>query len=169
MINTLIAIFLLRGRPQDLPASSTLVWLAAGCAAVSDFVVDTLHLEWLTRAGFALSQAILTGAAVWVVLNLRGFPERWMQTVTPIYAASATINLIAWPVAKLLGAPAGEPVSPLLTVIGVGLTVWFIAIFAHVLRHALEWSAGRSVLVALACMLISGLILLVLFPIPGLR
>ena len=93
----ILDICLLRGRAQDLPASMNLVWLTA----VVSVAVNALGMpepdldlaQWL----FIASQAVLFGAAVWLLLRLRGFPARWMQTVTALYAVDAVFSLLLLP------------------------------------------------------------------------
>jgi len=167
VIQTLVEICLLRGKPQDLPASPSLVWQTALLSIVSNFVIDNLHPSMTVRLLFATTQAGLLGAVVWGALRLRRHPERWMQTVSPLYTAGALINLIAWPIFTYAIAPNVPGSDNWAMVIGVGMTVWFLAIMTHVLHHALELSVGRSAAVSIVCMMFSGMALLLLFPMAG--
>jgi hypothetical protein len=51
-----------------------------------------------------------------------------------------------------------------LTAFVLATAIWFIAIMAQVLRHALATSLALAVLASLGCALVSGLALMVLFP-----
>lgn len=166
-IRTLIDIFLLRGKPQDLPADRSLVWQAALLSVASNFAIDDLHPNAGMRLLFAVTQVVLLGAVVWGALRLRGFPQRWIQTMAPLYAGGAIINLIAWPLFSLVILPNAPASGEWALLLGVGMTVWFLAIMTNVMHHALELPIGRSALVSIACMMVSGLLLLMLFPIPG--
>ncbi len=164
---TLIDICFLRARPQDLPAEPSLVWQTALLSVASNFIIDNLHREPLNRFLFASAQALLLGVVVWGALKLRGFPERWMQTIAPLYTAGALINLIAWPVFVFVVSPGVAGSAGWALLLAVGMTVWFLAVMTHIMHHALQMSIGRSVFVSIACLMLSGLLLLLLFPVPG--
>lgn len=163
VLQTLLAIVLLRGRPQDLPVSGPLVLGCALAALATDFMLDRFHDDPFERLHFAAIQTILLGATVWGALRLRGVPERWMQAIAPLYAASALINLLSWPVLVVAQEASGGGVSWAL-MLGFGMTLWFLAIMVRVLRQALDASLPVSVLAAFACLLSSGVVLAILFP-----
>ena len=166
-IRTLIDICLLRGKPQDLPTDRSLVWQTALLSIASNFAIDNLHPNAGMRFLFASTQAALLGAVVWGALRLRGFPQRWMQTIAPLYASGALINLLAWPLFSLVIVPNAPASGNWALMLGVGMTVWFLAIMTNVMHHALELPVGRSALVSIACLMFSGLLLLLLFPMAG--
>ncbi len=166
-IRTLVDICLLRGKPQDLPADRSLVWQTAVFSIVSNFAIDNLHPDAATRLLFATTQVVLLGAVVWGALRLRHFPQRWMQVIAPLYAAGALINLLAWPLFSLVITPNAPTSGNWALLLGVGMTVWFLAIMTNVMHHALELPVGRSAFISVACMMFSGLVLLLLFPMPG--
>jgi hypothetical protein len=161
--HTLLSIFLLRGRPQDLPASPALAWAAGLAALATDFVLDRLHQDFFERLWFAATQVALFGAVLWLALKLRGYPERWMQTATPLYAASAFINLLSFPVLAGVDRATAEDLTWPLTY-GFAMTLWFVAIVTQVLRHALATVLPLALLAAIGCLVTSGLALLLLFP-----
>ncbi|MHB8346741.1 MAG: hypothetical protein ACYDHM_06020 [Acidiferrobacterales bacterium] len=158
---------MLRGKPQDLPADRSLLWQTALLSIASNFAIDNLHPTVAMRLLFASTQAVLLGAVVWGALRLRGFPQRWVQSIAPLYAAGALINLLAWPLFSLLVVPNAPASGSLAMMLAVGMTVWFLAVMTNVMHHALELPMGRSALVSIACLMFSGLLLLMLFPVPG--
>ncbi len=129
--------------------------------------MDNLHPNVAMRLLFAATQAGLLGAVVWGALQIRRHPERWMQTISPLYAAGTLMNLIALPVFTFVIPPGTAAGNHWTLMFGAAMTVWFVAIMSNVLHHALELPVGRSVLVTLACLLISGIALVLLLPIPG--
>lgn len=160
----LLDILLLRGQPQDLPASKNLVVATAALSIAGHFALDQLHTEAFARLLFAAAQTALLGAVVWALLKLRGYPERWLQTITALFTANIVADVITWLVAaSALGPDASEP-APWLTAFVLATAIWFIAIMARVLRHALAISLALAVLASLGCALVSGLALMVLFP-----
>jgi hypothetical protein len=166
LLNQFFAIFLLRGRPQDLPASPALAWLAALAAVGTAVANNVQHVDFVRGLLSALSEVLLFGALVWGVLRLRGFPARWLQTVTPLYAGVTLQNLVVFPVllAGGISLETGELGPASLVLVAVG--IWFLALMAHVLRHALELGLGVSLLITLACLFTLAIVMLVLFPPP---
>jgi hypothetical protein len=166
LLNQLIAIFLLRGRPQDLPASPALVWLAALAAAGTALAINVQNVDFGRGVTSAFGEVVLLGAVVWVVLRMRRVPARWLQTITPLYAGVTLQNLIVYPVllAGGISLQTGELGPAAFVLVAVG--IWFLAMMAHVLRHALELGLGVSLLIALACLFTLAILMLVLFPPP---
>lgn len=166
MLNRLFSIFLLRGRPQDLPASPALAWLAALAAAGTALLIRLPNVDLGRNLASAFGEVLLFGAMVWGVLRLRGFPARWLQTITPLYAGVAVQNLVVFPVllAGGISLETGELGPASLVLVAVG--IWFLALMAHVLRHALELGLGVSLLITLACLFTLAIVMLVLFPPP---
>lgn len=163
-LKILLDICLLRGQPQDLPASKNLVAVTAALSIAGHFALDQLHQDAFARLAFAAAQTALLGAAVWVLLKLRGYPERWLQTAAALFTANIVADVITWLVAaNALGPDAGEP-EPWLTTLVLAIAIWFIAIMAQVLRHALAIPLALAVLASLGCALASGLALMALFP-----
>ncbi|MBI5612276.1 MAG: hypothetical protein HY942_04275 [Gammaproteobacteria bacterium] len=163
-LKTLLDICLLRGRPQDLPASKNLVAVTALLSIAGHFTLDQLHQDAFARLTFAAAQTALLGAVVWALLKLRGYPERWLQTVTALFFANIVADIVTWlAAAHALGPEASAP-EPWVTGFVLATAIWFIAIMAQVLRHALAVSLGLAVLASLGCALASGLALMALFP-----
>jgi heme/copper-type cytochrome/quinol oxidase subunit 3 len=170
-LRLLLDLCLLRGRAQDLPASMQLVWLTAATSVV----VDVLSLPDggadLGRILFVASQVVLFGATIWLVLKLRGFPERWMQTISALYAANTAFSVLLLPMLPALmamyeggpGTPVGWQAYVMLAVTG-----WFLVVTARVLREATEWPLLPSFLVSIACITVVRAAGLVLAPLFGL-
>jgi len=160
VLKIFLDISLLSGKPQDLPASNTLLWLTALSAVGANYAVDSLHTDWFVRLLFALAETTLLGFVVWVALAIRHYSERWPQTMMALYASSVFVNVATWPV--ILWLTNGQTsVWPL--IIGLAITVWFVAIMARVLHYALALPVALSTLVSVACLMTSGLVLIKLF------
>jgi hypothetical protein len=122
----------LRANPQDLPYSRAL--LAA--ALLAHVAADTLGaLDWLPL-GSALAAGVLDTlllvAIVHTLLMLRNLGNRAAQTLSALALAGAIIGIGAWGITGLVSerAPAWLAWLPFL--------IWYLAVFAHVLRQALE-------------------------------
>jgi len=155
IVRLILDICLLRGRAQDLPASSPLVWLTAAVSVVVDILSMPEPRLDVARLLYATSQVALFGASVWGVLKLRGFPARWMQTISALYAANALFSLLLLPflpalaemVEKGPGATPGWEAYVMLA-----LSVWFLAVMARVLREAAELGLLASFFTSIACL-----------------
>lgn len=171
ILKIILDICLLRGRAQDLPASVGLVWITAAASVV----VNTLGMLG-QDVGFApllfiASQVALFGAVVWLVLRLRGFPARWLQTMTALYAVDAVSNLLLLPLLPALVEmlKQGPDVVPgwegftMLALVG-----WLLLIIARVLREATEWPLPLTFLTGLTLLLVVRMIGLLLVPLFGL-
>jgi hypothetical protein len=171
LLRLILDICLLRGKPQDLPTSGTLALLAAAASVVVDYLSLPDHAIDLGRLLFVVSQVALFGAALWLLLRQRGYPERWTQTVTALYAANAVFSLMLLPFLPALaemvrqGAAAGMGWQGY---VSLALTAWFLAVMARVLREALELGMLASFLVSLAVIFVVRILGLVLAPLFGL-
>ena len=157
ILKIILDICLLRGRAQDLPASVGLVWIAAAASVV----VNTLGMLG-QDVGFApllfiVSQVALFGAVAWLVLRLRGFPARWLQTMTALYAVDAVFNLLLLPllpelVEMLKQGPDVVPGWEGFTMLA--LVGWLLLVNARVLREATEWPLPLAFLTGLTMLLV---------------
>ncbi|MGY6518831.1 MAG: hypothetical protein ACXIUZ_08955 [Lysobacteraceae bacterium] len=132
---------LFRIGPQDLPYSlpdarllSALLMLLAGVGLAGHGVAV---VDMLPRLLLALAFLLLPA---WLLLRLRGRPERYVQTLTAIAGVGVLYNLLVLPLAMLVqGAdPRSSPVAGLLAWLVIALTFWRIAVSGHIWRHALD-------------------------------
>lgn len=168
-LKTILDICLLRGRAQDLPAAMGWVWLTG----LTSVLVNSLGMPGqnvdIPQVLFIASQAALFGAVVALLLRLRGFPARWMQTMTALYAVDTVFSLLLLPLLPALvemlkqGAevkPGWEGFALLF------LSGWMLLIIARVLREATEWPLPLAFLAGLTSLLavrMMGLLLVSLF------
>ena len=170
-LKTILDICLLRGRTQDLPAAMGLVWLTAvASVAVNSVGMPGQDLS-IAHVLFIASQAALFGAVVALLLLLRGFPARWMQTITALYAVYAVFSLLLLPLLPALvemlkqGAevkPGWEGFALLF------LSGWLLLIIARVLREATEWPLPLAFLAGLTSLLVVRMLGYLLVPFFGL-
>ena len=171
-LRLILDICLLRGKPQDLPTSHTLLVLAALAGVAVDFLSLPEPGFDLGRLLFVISQAVLFGAGLWLLLKLRGFAVRWTQTATALYAANAVFSLLLLPLIPALaemleaGPPASLGWQGMLMMV---LSGWFLAVMARVLREALESSLLGSFGLSLALIFAVRLVGFVLAPLFGLK
>ncbi len=161
LLKLFLDIGFLSGRPQDLPASRSLLVLVTVLALVTNYLVDTGFSHNVQRLSFATAQTSLLGLWVGLCIAIRRFWVRYGQTMTAIYGSNVLINLITWPLSfgHGLGAAASE-------VAAIALAIWFAAIVTKILWYALELPLALSALMTMTGIFVSGWVLITLFPLP---
>lgn len=141
---------LLRADPQDLPASNRL--LAA--ALVVHLLVNVL-------SGFdsaSPENALLAGAMDTLLLvalthtglMLRGVGARTRQTLTALAGCGALLSFAAWGAVTL-----AETVTAHAWVAWLPFLFWFLAVYGHILRNALNVSLGVALALSAGYVLLS--------------
>jgi hypothetical protein len=142
ILKIILDICLLRGRAQDLPASKNLVLLTAVASVAVNALGMPERATDFAQLLFIVSQAVLFGAVIWLLLRLRGLSARWVQTVTALYAVDAVFSLLLLPLLPALmdmikQGPEAKPGWEAYLLLA--LSGWLLLIIARVLREATEW------------------------------
>ena len=154
----IIDICLLRGRPQDLPASTSLLWLAALSTVVVDYAgIASIYGHGGMRLLLVVIQVFLFAGVVWAVLQLRGHAERWLQTIIALFAANTIFSLILLPVLPQLALLIKQGSAPQASLqigweiyFALACSIWYFMVMTQVMRHALAWPLALSGLVSFA-------------------
>jgi len=139
-LKTLFDILLLRAGPEDLPASSRLLW---GSFATLVALQTGLGAWLMPEDSSILPQALLSGLAslAWlaVVLRLFGRPERFTQTASAMLGIACLFAPISLPVIAAIRPQAGEAVewSPLV-MLAFGISLFLVYVNGRLLRAAIE-------------------------------
>ncbi len=146
----MLEILRLRRGPQDLPADPGILTFWIGVSVVTGvFVAAPMHGVATSIFLSALDLAVLY-LFVLMLLGLKGLTARWLQTYVALVGTSALLGLV---MALLLWAfppdLAQEQVSAPSIIAYLGLLVWLLLVFGHVLQNALDL-AGRMAGVAIA-------------------
>jgi hypothetical protein len=166
LLQLFIDICLLRGRPQDLPASGFLfgLTLAATLATAIPILLISLNGLMPTLAAAAMDVALM-------LIFLRGglyflkLESRFLQTASAMFGTGAIINLVSIPIHMMLIADSGSDLMPLLgSLLYLMLLVWSLVVLGHILRHSLEIPLGGGVAIAVVYFV---LILLLVQQLPG--
>lgn len=169
-LKLILDICLLRGRVQDLPTSTALL-AATGFASV---VVNALGMPGenlgVAQFLFVAVQPILFGVVINLLLRLRGFPERWVQTMTALYAVDAVFSLLKLPflpamIEMLRQGPEAQFRWEGLLLIFLG--GWLLLITARILREATEWPLPLAFLASLTALLVVFMLSYLLMPLFG--
>lgn len=165
LISLFVDICLLRSGPQDLPTSTVLLILALLANAAAGVLMLQVSTPPGTSVLIVLFDTVLMVAFVSIVLQLRGHPERRVQTITALGGTGMLFSLMNWPVtgwwyrAKEAGAETGVPLLALMV-----LLVWNIIVIGHILRHALDVSLPSGIGISLIYVLIAMSLIGVVFP-----
>ncbi len=137
---------LFRKGPQDVPWSPALlvlVWamdLLVGWLLIGDFSIHPFRALMESLLDSALTLGVL-----WLLLEWRAKTARFVQAATAALGSGALLSAIALPVSRL--AASGVTRSPQADWGGMlllGLVVWSVAVFGHILRHALDIKTGEG-------------------------
>ncbi len=146
-----------RRAPQDLPYSPPLLTVLLVAATVFDIVVGAVTGD--AEGAFAhslLSSGLVLGLC-WIALAIRRLNHRYVQAATALVACGLLISVVQLPIALFFQPPAvavakaDMPASLLLlrfllSWIALGVLVWQILIYAHIMRHAMESRFGIAVM-----------------------
>lgn len=146
LITRFTRLALLRGGPQDLPASGLLLALTMLAYLGVNVVVCTLlppGANWLADVVLDIA---FTCAWYALLLKVAGRPERTLQTLTAVFGFQLVLVPLQigaqWLVQRLAGDPTWE--APLVFAV-LALFGWLIAANTRIVRAALEWSTPTSV------------------------
>ena len=128
---TLLKICLLRANPQDLPTSTALTALALAVYGAVDVVSALATVPLMRAIQFALVDTFLLGTFTHLTLNLRRLSPRLRQTLTALAGCGVLLSIPALVLTGSIG-------SATPSVLWVPLLLWFVAVYGHILRHALD-------------------------------
>ncbi len=157
LLDVFLEICLLRRGPQDLPASPALTVLSLAAYGLSGMVAVIAIMPLSMALPQTLLDLALVSGLSYLLLSLRGFGARFLQTLTALAGTGTLLNLVAWPLFMWMGQEAdtagqGSPLPSLLFLVLLG---WSIAIMAHIVRHALSSTRSMGLLCAMAYLIIS--------------
>ncbi len=155
LLTYFVRLCLFQSGPQDAPASERLMLATGFLVVVSHVLTNNLYDTMYSRIVIAVSQVLVFGAVVYLVLKIKNLESRWVQTLTALYGAAALFQFASWPLVGLLGSgdgvePTGLP-QPLWLHLATG--AWYLAVMSNILRHALDTTIGRGVAAAIFCQL----------------
>jgi hypothetical protein len=141
-------ILLLRRGPQDLPTSRSLL----ATLILLNIVAGTLLYSGQEGGSSNSLQSIvdigLSLVMYSAVLNLRGFRERVVQTLTAFTGTGLLLTLILFPISLLLGQEGENFYVTAGRLMFMGLLIWSLAVDGHIFRHALGTSMMVGTVVA---------------------
>lgn len=130
---------MLRGAPQDLPASAALL----GVVLVANLLVGmVLAVSADVSPGIGLAQSLVDSVfmlgLLYGALHLRHRPARFPQAATALLGSGALLGSLA--VVPLGMLPAGADAQPpaMAAALFLGLVAWSVLVTGHILRHTFD-------------------------------
>ncbi len=143
-------ICLLRSKPQDVPASSTLMLLTLFAAVASGVPAITGSVGGLAPALLiGLIDVVLILALLKVFLRMTGLSSRLLQTATALFGSGVIINLLSIPIQMTLDVSSENSANQFLgALFYFVLLAWSLVIMGHILRHSFKLQLSSGVLIA---------------------
>lgn len=135
---TLLRLTAFRANPQDLPAEPAVTAIALAAHVGANVLATIEAAPFVTALVVAVVDTVLLVAMLHTALLLRGFGSRALQAIAAAAGAGALLSMAHW----LLLSATAHWLSPLS--VSLPFLAWFIAVYAHILRHALSlsWAGG---------------------------
>jgi hypothetical protein len=143
MLLNLAQLLRLRGGPQNLPASWSLMILLLTAYLVQNLVTGQ-QLEDPNAAAKSLLAVCLQICVLAGLLFWRKHAERFVQTMSALAAVGIFFNIITW---ALLSQSDPMENQPVLALIWFGVFIWSLFVDAHIYRHALSVPLAMGMLV----------------------
>lgn len=151
LLSLFINICLLRAKPQDVPASNTLMLLVMVIAVVSGmFGAGSLQGGVVAALMVGLLDVSLTLILLRLFLTMLGLSSRLMQTATALFGTGVILNLLSLPLLWLINTSeehsANQSLGGLLYLLLLG---WSLVIMGHILRHSFKLHFSVGLLMAI--------------------
>ncbi len=160
-LKAFLDIVLWRRGPQDLPESRLLLWLTAAAYVAVSIAQLTLLEEpaaaWLV---FVVLDPVLLTAGVYLLLQLFGKTDRFLQTATAVLGTGVVLGLCMFlPVQWLLTQAAVPPGSTAAGLIALGMVVIFALVTGRIVKLATDSNLFTGVTLSLTYFLLINLLL----------
>ena len=172
VVRLLMLMCFFKAKPQDLPASRTLVAILAAASIGTNFASDGFSAQFSNSVVIATAYVVAFGIAIWVVLKIRNRTARWAQTAAAVFGTTTVLRALSWPLATVVMSHLqSESEATSWFVIAVlfffVLGIWSISILMMIFREAMEVSRLMSFLVTISIVLIVPLVVIELIQFTG--
>ena len=162
LIKLFLDICLFRQGPQDVPRSRFLLGIVAAANLLFSIVLGLFEVDFPQALIQGLAALALLLTFILVTLTVAGQRDRIEQTLTAAVGGDTLITALGLPlVIARVALPGLQNTASLLL---LGLMLWEIAVFGHIIRHALNLPYLAGLGVALAYTAISLRVMMTLFP-----
>jgi len=158
LLNLFARLWSLRANPQDLPVSKTLTQMLIGLYFIASIFSVIIQIRLLPAIGASAVDLALLLSLIYGLLLVAKVPERLYQTLSAILSSSILLAIGSTLVTLFSGA---EIRSTLLLL----MLAWYMVVFGHVLRQAIDMPILLGALIALLYLMTSaGLTSFLFFP-----
>ncbi len=145
----------LRLRPQDIPNSSLLLILTLVTYTLAGSISSALQLPLPEAILSGLVETLLLIILTGSLLYLTGHSTRLTQTLTALAGSSALISFLGiLPLYGFYQSYLNYEDTTLMLLSMIGLFIWNILVYTHILRHALEISFMIALAVTMVTLLL---------------
>jgi hypothetical protein len=148
LITRFLDICFLKAGPQDLPNSTWLMKFSLVVYFALAVISQLLEYSLSMSLAAAIAELILMMLIVAILLQLRGYSERFNQTVTAMAGTGTIISLIALPLVNLASGISPDQMTftdNVIMVLIMTVLLWSLMVTAHIFRNALEIKVGLAV------------------------
>jgi hypothetical protein len=144
----------LKRGPEDMPYSPALLAMLTAASIGLDVATGALFGGGDVLAHSLVSTALVLALA-WAALAVRKLGNRYVQTASALVACGLVFSLLVLPLGWLAhpmpaAATALTPAQVLLGWAVLGVFIWNLAVFAHIVRRAIESSFGLAFAIVIA-------------------
>lgn len=166
IVRPFVEICLLRRGPQDLPDSALLLVIVLVAHTFLSILLNAVILNGWTAVLAGITDTLLVAVLTGAIVYLHGFTARIVPTITAMAGTNAIITLAATPLfAWSYAAQQSGADNSFAALLVFGIVAWSLAVWGHILRHALSIQYALGILVALAFYGISYAVFTNLFPV----
>lgn len=146
--------------PQDFPFLPSLTQMLAPLAVLAMYLEYRYTLPPATALAQSLAALGALALFTWQLLRLRNLQPRFQQTFNALLATGLVLTLLLLPAVAMLAPTVKQlaeqpnlmgtlqvPVLP--TLLAAFLSLWNLAVSAHIYRHALNIGPGMAITAAL--------------------
>ncbi len=156
IVQRILAVMLLRGGPQDVPCSTSLLaavtflYIAGGALVLTSAMTTSQAV-----ANMVLDVAVLF-AFSYGCLSLLGYRTRFVQTATALAGVGIAYHLLAWPLfVQIHGMQPEQQGAKIAALLMLLLISWQVLVYAHVFRHAMQLSMVRALALSFGYLFLS--------------
>jgi len=141
LLHQFVWIAFLQARPQDLPGSRSVLWVAIAVNLITYTLAVASRYPIGQSVLIALTDLTFSALFLFVMLLFVDKGARFQQSLAALCGATAVLNLAATPVMWISAGSA----TPSFGLVDLCVILWGLAIIGHVLQHALELPRWASI------------------------
>jgi hypothetical protein len=151
-VGTIFDLCRFRRAPQDLAYSPQLLALLLVASTMFDMAVAATIGDTEEAFAHSLLSSVLVLALCWIALAIRNLKNRYVQTATALISCGLLISVAQLPVVLLIQPLPADGAAGSLSAFqlflrwaALGMLVWQVLVYAHIMRHAMDSRFGLAV------------------------